>query len=198
MRTPNTECCICDKPLYRRAFELAKIRYVACIEHRYIAQRAAGVTDAQNAALKLGRPKGTNHRTGYKHKEASKIQTAEANRAFWAANPAAAIARGEKMRGELHGNWKGGLSRLNISIRQMTENRRWMDAVKVRDGACLRCGSIGDLESHHIIELATLIESCGVKSRADARNHAAILWDLTNGETLCRPCHWIEHDRKAA
>ena len=34
MRTPNTECVVCGKALYRRPFELARIRYAACLPHR--------------------------------------------------------------------------------------------------------------------------------------------------------------------
>lgn len=198
MRTPNTVCVICQKSLYRRPGDMARVRYAACMEHRGRAQSVAGVTDAQQEALKLGRPKGTNRRIGYKHRPESKRKAADANRLFWQENPEAAVARGAKVRGELAYNWKGGQSRLNISIRQMNENRRWMDAIKARDGACLRCGSSDDLESHHKVELAELIQLCGIKSRDDARRHAIVLWDLTNGETLCRACHRAEHGRMAA
>ncbi len=197
MRTPNAECILCKKPLYRRAFEFANVRYFACMGCRSEAQKVAGITDAQHAGLKLGRPKGTNHRTGYRHREESKQKVATANKAFWAANPELALARGAKTRGELNVRWKGGFRRLNVSIRQMTENRRWMDGVKARDCHCVRCGSNEELESHHLTGLGELIERLGIKSRADARKHAAVLWDLGNGETLCRPCHYAEHGRIA-
>lgn len=52
MRTPNAQCCVCSKPLYRRPFELATIRYVACVEHRVQAQKAAGMTERQGAGLR--------------------------------------------------------------------------------------------------------------------------------------------------
>lgn len=195
MRTPNTECILCKKPLYRRAFEFAKVRYFACMGCRSEAQKVVGITDAQHAGLKLGSVKGTNHRTGYKHREESKRQIGESNQRFWAANPELAAARGEKTRGELNAGWKGGVSRLNISIRQMHENRCWMEAIKARDCRCVRCGSSEELEAHHLTSLATLLERHGIKSRADARAHAAILWDLSNGETLCRSCHFAEHGR---
>lgn len=154
-----------------------------------------GVTDAQRAGLALGSVKGTNLRQGYRHSEESKAKTAAANRAFWAAHPELAVARGEKNRGEAHYLWNGGSSRLNTSIRQMSENRRWMDAVKERDGRCVRCGASDRLESHHRVPLAELIEVLNIKSRDDARRHADVLWDLANGETLCRPCHDAEHGR---
>ena len=198
MRTPNAQCVVCAKPLYRRPFELARVRYAACAAHRIDAQRAAGVTDAQHAALKLGRPKGTNRRTGYKHREESRRKASKSHKSFNAANPDFAKARGAKTRGELNVKWKGGSSRLNTSIRQMTENRRWMDAVKARDGCCVRCGSHERLESHHKRSLAEITESLGIKNRDDARKHAAVLFDLSNGETLCEVCHYAEHGRKLA
>lgn len=187
---------VCSKPLYRRPNELARVRHVACMEHRALAQSLSGVTDAQRAGLSLGRVKGKNHRTGYRHREESKRKASETHKAFWAANPELAARRGEKVRGPLNVNWKGGTAKLNLSIRQMTENRRWMDAVKARDGACLRCGSTESLETHHRTPLATLIAQLGIKSRDDARTHSAALWALENGETLCESCHYIEHGRK--
>jgi len=194
MRTPNAACMVCEKPLYRRPNELARVRHVACMAHRGQAQALSGVTEAQRAGLALGSVKGTNHRTGYSHRPESKAKTSAANRAYWAANPELAVARG--VRAEAHYRWKGGISRLNLSIRQMNENRKWMDAVKARDGACLRCASTDLLEAHHRTTLAALIERLGIRSRDDARTHAAALWDLSNGETLCQSCHYIEHGRK--
>lgn len=193
-RTPNAECVICKKPLYRTPSEKKKSRHVACMEHRAEAQKLSGITEAQRTALSLGRRKGTNNRTGYKHRESSKRKTAKANRAFWKAHPDLAIARGIKTRAELHYNWKGGSSRLNASIRRMTEHRKWMDGVKARDGMC-SCGSTEKLEAHHVIPLAVLIARHGVKSRADARACVA-LWDLSNGITKCERCHYLIHGRR--
>lgn len=195
MRTPNTACVLCQKPLYRRPADMARRRYAACMACRGKAQAVVGVTDAQQAGLSRGRVKGTNHRTGYRHRPESKAKTAAANRAFWASHPELAVARGAQTRGEKHYRWNGGSSRLNTSIRQMHENRKWMDAVKARDGRCLRCGATDALESHHRVSLAELIQTLGIASREDARRHAAILWDLNNGETLCRSCHDAEHGR---
>lgn len=196
MRTPNSACVVCAKPLYRRPADLARIRQAACMAHRGEAQRLSGLTDAQRAGLERGREKGTNHRAGYKHRDESRKKIAASVKAFWAANPGRLIERGEKLRGDAHYRWKGGSSRLNASIRRMTENRKWMDAVKARDGACLRCGVVDELEAHHRTPLADLIASLGIRSRDDARANAAVLWALDNGETLCRGCHFEEHGRR--
>lgn len=198
MRTPNCACVVCAKPLYRRPGELIRVRHVACFAHRGDAQRLSGVTEAQRAGLARGRAKGTNHRLGYLHRDASKRKASESQKAWCAENPKQVAARARKIQGPAHYRWKGGASRLNTSIRQMTENRRWMDAIKARDCKCTRCGSTNELESHHKIGLSELIEKLGITSRDDARRHAATLWDMDNGATLCRPCHYTEHGRRYA
>lgn len=195
MRTPNAACIICDKPLYRRPGDMAKARFAACMAHRAGAQKLAGITDAQNGALALGRAKGDNGRTGYRHREESKRKASESHKRFCAENPDRVEARAAKNRGPLNYLWKGGPSRINVIVRQMRQNRTWMDAVKERDGKCLRCGSTEGLESHHKVELADLIERLGITSADAARANAAVLFDLENGETLCRPCHYAHHGR---
>lgn len=197
MRTPNSKCVVCAKPLYRRPGDLKKVRHVACMKHRAEAQKKSGITEAQHAALSLGRKKGDNHRTGYKHKAASKRKTSKANREYWKNHPDKAVERGAKIRGELHYRWNGGSTRLNSSVRCMVENRKWMDAVKKRDGKCAECGSTKKLEAHHVRDLAVLLREHGVKNRADARACAA-LWDLNNGKTYCEKCHYKIHGRKHA
>lgn len=198
MRTPNTACLLCNKPLYRRPSDMARARYAACLTCRSEAQKVAGITEVQQSGLKLGRPKGTNHRTGYKHREESKAKASASHKKFCAENPGRVLASRAKIRAENHYRWNGGAAKLNTSIRQMNENRRWMDAVKTRDGACVRCGSVERLESHHLTSLAELIERHGIRSRDDARQHASVLWDMNNGETLCEACHYAEHGRRRA
>ncbi len=195
MRTPNTKCIICGKPLYRRPFELAKVRYVACMEHRAEAQVMAGQTEAQLAALALGRKPGTNNRTGYKHREETKHKMSESHKAWCASNPDKVKERGAKIRGPLHYNWSGGCSRLNINIRLLNENRKWLDAVKERDSKCLVCGAIENLESHHIVPLSVLLDVHGITNREQARG-CKELWDLNNGMTVCTRCHYKIHGRK--
>lgn len=195
MRTPNAACVICAIPLYRRPNELAQIRFAACMTHRAVAQSVVGVTDRQKAGLSLGREPGTNHRTGYKHRDESKRKIGVSGRAFWVANPEAAAVRGLNTRADGHYNWKGGVSNFNLSIRLMHENRVWMDAVKKRDGGqCVTCGGTQDLESHHIEGLSSILARHEIASRDEARACPA-LWDISNGKTLCRSCHYAEHGR---
>lgn len=197
MRTPNCVCVVCQKPLYRRPSELARIRHVACLEHRGQAQAASGVTEAQAAALKLGRRPGDNRRTGYQHRAESKAKTSVSHKAWCAANPEKVAARSEKTRGEAHYKWAGGVSKLAQSIRRMTEYRRWSDAIRARDGACVKCGSVAGLESHHKRLFSDLLREHNITSRDDARRCAA-LWDISNGETLCQEHHYEAHGRNYA
>lgn len=83
---------------------------------------------------------------------------------------------------------------INQTVRAMHENRRWTLAIKARDGQCLQCGTVDNLESHHKTELADLIAKFDVKTRDDARKCGA-LWSLDNGVTLCVVCHYAEHGR---
>ena len=165
------------------------------MEHRREAAILAGITDSQLASLALGRKSGTNNRTGYKHREESKRKASVSHKAWCAANPDKVKVRGEKMRGAKHYNWKGGSSRLNSSIRRLTENRRWMDSVKERDGKCTVCGSVEQLESHHVVSIAALVSVHGIKNRDQARDCNA-LWDTANGITVCTRCHYKIHGRK--
>ena len=195
---PNCQCVVCERPLYRRPNELAKVRHVACMEHRAEAQRREGLTAKQIAALALGRQPGDNGLTGIPKSEASKRKRSVSQARWCRENPAGLTARGAKIRGEAHYRWNGGISKLNLSIRQMTENRKWMAAVKARDGLCVECGSTDQLEAHHVIPMAELLASLKVQSRDDARRHAGALWDTSNGRTLCGRCHYKHHGRRYA
>ena len=153
------------------------------------------LTDAQRAALALGRQKGTNHLRGIPKSEESKRKRSVAMKAWCAANPDKVKQRASKNSGPNNYRWNGGSSRLNVAIRRLTEHRRWMDAVVRRDGTCSTCGADTDLEAHHITPFAVIIAEHGITTREQARECAS-LWDLSNGITLCERCHCAEHGRK--
>ena len=197
MRTPNCFCLVCGLPLYRRPADLARVRHVACMEHRAQAQAISGVTPAQAAALNLGRVPGTNHRKGYKHSAQSRAKTSASHKKWCAENPDRVAARGAKNRAEAHYRWKGGSSQLSQSIRRLNEYRKWAKAVRARDGACVRCGGLDKLEAHHRIPFSDLLALYGVTTREEARECQA-LWMIINGETLCRAHHYETHGRKHA
>lgn len=90
-----------------------------------------------------------------------------------------------KRSGELHWNWKGGVSSEKHKLRNSLEWKTWRLTVFERDGyTCQECGVTGGyLEPHHISPL---------------RDNQDKLFDTNNGITLCRPCHqktiWKESD----
>ena len=57
--------------------------------------------------------------------------------------------------------------------------RKWALEVKKRDGRCLRCGRTKYLEAHHIL----------AKSK-----HPKQAYKVSNGATLCKYCHRLDHD----
>lgn len=88
--------------------------------------------------------------------------------------------KGKKMpsscTGPNHPNWKGGITPKNVVERRSTRYREWAKAVKIRDDfTCQHCGVRGGkLHSDHI------------KGFAD---YPDLRYELSNGRTLCIPCH---------
>ena len=63
--------------------------------------------------------------------------------------------------------------------RASKEVRNWRQAVLQRDGyQCTRCGSSKRLEAHHVVRWA---------------DSPFLRVDVSNGETLCKECHFKEH-----
>ena len=84
-------------------------------------------------------------------------------------------------RGELHPNWKGGLTPQRVKEYQTPEYQAFVKGVFERDNyTCQDCGDRNGnghtvrLEAHHIIPYA---------ERPDLR------YEISNGQTLCFPCH---------
>lgn len=82
------------------------------------------------------------------------------------------IRLGRIISGEKHWNWKGGNTERGF------ESKKWAQRVKKRDGKCKVCGSFDGLQAHHIVSWA---------KNTDLR------YDISNGVTLCKECHAIEH-----
>lgn len=178
--------------MYRRPYDLARVRYVACMAHRYLAAERAGRTEGQERGLSLGRGRPDNGLRGTVKSATTRARISAANKAFWAAHPEQALARG--VRGDAHYQWKGGVSQFNQSVRRLHEYRLWARAVRTRDGQCTQCGSTKNLEAHHLSGLAVLLTEFNVTTRDQARAEPR-LWDAENGITLCRKCHYAVHGR---
>ena len=99
--------------------------------------------------------------------------------------------RNIKLMGDKNPSWKGGITKIQLSIRKMPEYKKWRSLVFERDQyKCLKCGyEKGNiLEANHIIPLSYLIFKYNIKNIEEAQNCRAI-WEINNGETLCNLCH---------
>ena len=192
MRTPNTECCVCAKPLYRRPFEFKKWAKFCCVGCR----SAYFKTKEVSPNLELGRQKGTNHLEGIPKNEKTKQSLSKSLKKYCKEHPEEVKERGKKTRGEKHYLWKGGTTNLNQAVRRLDENRKWARLVKNRDGRkCRLCGSQKNIEADHILPLSLILEQHNITNRDEARE-CEHLWDINNGMTLCRECHYKKDNKK--
>jgi len=97
--------------------------------------------------------------------------------------------------GRLNPNWKGGLTKLEHSIRNCLQYKQWQNAVLRRDNwTCWTCHKRGgNLEVHHIVAFKFILDKYNVKDLSSALNIPE-LWDTTNGITLCTKCHKEKHN----
>ena len=73
-------------------------------------------------------------------------------------------------------NWQGGITPINLAIRNSKEYAIWRLSVFERDKfTCRGCGARGgDLHAHHVLSFSKF------------PNHR---FDINNGLTLCKDCH---------
>lgn len=96
----------------------------------------------------------------------------------------------DKNSGANHYNWKGGYGSINMQIRKSYEYRQWTQTIFKRDNyTCKTCNSRGGrLEAHHIVQFAKLIIINNIKTLKEGID-CKDLWNLDNGQTLCKVCH---------
>ena len=88
---------------------------------------------------------------------------------------------GKAQKGEKHWNWQGGITPVNLKIRNSIEGKLWQDSVLSKDNfACQKCGEkrIRNLTAHHFQNFSQYIE---------------LRTSIGNGITLCRKCHQEFH-----
>ena len=94
--------------------------------------------------------------------------------------------------GKNHSRWKGGITPLRKSIREMPEYNKWRLNIFIRDNfICHICGKNARNNcnaDHYPIAFSEILQTENIKSLENARN-SKLLWILDNGRTLCIPCH---------
>ena len=89
--------------------------------------------------------------------------------------------------GEKHPLWKGGVEgSMARGGRRRRDHRQthWSKSILRRDDfTCRRCGKRGgDLHAHHVLSFI---------------DHVEERWNIDNGITLCKPCHYRSHSAVA-
>lgn len=132
---------------------------------------------AKCAAEQKGKAFGMGLKRGYKRKPFSKKHREKLSRAKKQNPSPSSFVKGITLfSAEKHWNWKGGITPEMQRLRLSKEARAWRIAVFERDNyTCQICGVRGGyLEADHIKRWAEYPE---------------LRFVLTNGRTLCRPCH---------
>lgn len=92
--------------------------------------------------------------------------------------------------GPLSNNWKGGRTKFKELIRKTSKYKRWRKDVYERDNyTCQLCYKRGsELAADHITPLYEILDKYNITTMEEVIKCQS-LWDLSNGRTLCRPCH---------
>lgn len=88
-----------------------------------------------------------------------------------------------QMKGKNNPKWKGGITPETQQLRHSDRYIRWRKAVFERDNyTCQNCGGYGvRLHAHHPIAFEKLFGTSFEK----------YIFDIRNGVTLCKKCHYI-------
>lgn len=98
-------------------------------------------------------------------------------------------------RGEEAGNWRGGITPLVRTYRVTPKYKAWRTSVLNRDNhTCLKCGARELLEVNHIITVKEIFKQ-NKFATTDELYRCSLLWDMNNGETLCKSCHRLVSDK---
>ena len=152
---------------------------------------------------------------GFKHSEATRLKIKTNNARYWLGKKRAPVSQEtrEKLRlalsgrsrppevrekiilnmprGKQHHAWAGGRTPLRERIWHSPEYRAWRTAVFKRDNyVCTGCfKQSGVLNADHYPKtLRQILIDNKIKTTMDARK-CRELWDVSNGRTLCLPCH---------
>lgn len=95
-------------------------------------------------------------------------------------------------------NWKGGITAIQILVRNSIKYQQWRCNVFERDNyICQFCNlKGGKLNAHHIIEFKKIIDENKIKTLEEAEI-CEELWNINNGITLCEKCHKKIHKKES-
>jgi 5-methylcytosine-specific restriction endonuclease McrA len=97
---------------------------------------------------------------------------------------------------EKHPMWKGGVSKIDKSIREMPEYKVWRTSCFERDNwTCQTCHNRGYVTVHHIKSFSSILKQYEIKTTLMAVD-CDELWDTKNGVTLCEECHKLTDNYK--
>lgn len=121
-------------------------------------------------------------------------EAAEMLRSLAALTESAPIERTKTTRSQTPG--RAQTSTLADGIRATVNYRAWRWAVLLRDNfTCQKCSTRSSrLDAHHIRSLAGLLQEFTI-SNVEAALECRALWDVGNGQALCRTCHRGTHAR---
>ena len=132
---------------------------------------------------------------GMKHTEESRALIKE--KVLAAQTPEVRLKKSLAHRGSKSHNWKGGRMSIKHRMRTNTKYTLWRTAVFTRDKfTCTHCGDNkgGNLEADHIITVENIFNCFKIKTIDQAIDNF-LLWEISNGRTLCKPCHIKRHCR---
>lgn len=95
-----------------------------------------------------------------------------------------------KISGDKSPRWRGGVTQIKSKLRSLPEYKSWRKSVYSRDKyTCQVCfDNKNRLEAHHIKHVSFIIKEYNIKTVHDVLN-CKILFDISNGVTLCKKCH---------
>lgn len=95
--------------------------------------------------------------------------------------------------GKLNPQWKDGRTSIAQSVRHLPQMFEWTRNVLIADDyTCRKCFQIGGkLEADHIEMFSKIMDRNNIKTVDEAIN-CLELWQISNGQALCKACHAIK------
>ena len=90
--------------------------------------------------------------------------------------------------------WKGGVTPVVYKLRRCTRYNAWRQSVFKRDNyTCVLCNAKRNIESDHypktFSDIIHFLKASNPSDLYETAYHSKELWDISNGRTLCKPCH---------